>query len=141
MQLDSCALYATNELQKGGAVEVTREIVLPAAPDEVWEALTDPERLSEWFANDVEFDARPGGRGVFRWDDGETRHATVDDVVPGERLGFAWADGDGAESHVTIALEEAEQGTRLRVVETASVLAGEWAVGLEVQALAAVAVR
>ena len=34
-------------------MEVTREIVLPAAPDEVWEALTDPERLSEWFANDV----------------------------------------------------------------------------------------
>ena len=122
-------------------MEVTREIVLPAAPDEVWEALTDPERLSEWFANDVELDARPGGRGVFRWDDGETRHATVDDVVPGERLGFAWTDGDGAESHVTIALEEAEQGTRLRVVETASTLAGEWAVGLEVQALAAVAVR
>jgi uncharacterized protein YndB with AHSA1/START domain len=120
-------------------VEVTREIVLPAAPDEVWEALTDPERLSEWFANDVELDARPGGRGVFRWDDGETRHATVDELVPGERLGFAWTDGNGAESHVTIALEEAEQGTRLRVVETPSALAGEWAVGLEVQALAAVA--
>ena len=122
-------------------MEVTREIVLPAAPEEVWEALTDPERLSEWFANDVEFDARPGGRGVFRWDDGETRHATVDELVPGERLGFAWTDGNGAESHVTIALEEAEQGTRLLVVETPSALAGEWAIGLEVQALAAVAVR
>jgi uncharacterized protein YndB with AHSA1/START domain len=106
----------------------------------VWEALTDPERLSEWFANDVEFDARPGGRGVFRWDDGETRHATVDELVPGERLGFDWTDGDGAGSHVTIALEEAEHGTRLRVVETPSALAGEWSVGLEVQALAAVAV-
>ena len=66
---------------------------------------------------------------------------SVDELVPGERFGFAWTDGAGAESHVTIALEEAEQGTRLRVVETPSALAGEWAVGLEVQALAAVAVR
>ena len=35
-------------------MEVKREIVLPAEPDEVWSALTDSERLEEWFANDVE---------------------------------------------------------------------------------------
>ena len=121
-------------------MEVKREIVLPAAPDEVWEALTDPERLSEWFANDVELDARPGGHGVFRWDDGAERHARVDEVVPGERLGFEWSDGDEA-SRVTIALEQVDAGTRVRVIETASALAGEWATGLELTALAAFALR
>src|SRR5690242_674653 len=61
----------------GGAVEVTREVVFPAPPEEVWAALTEPERLEEWFANDVELDPRPGGSGTFRWDDGDERHATV----------------------------------------------------------------
>src|SRR3954452_21270291 len=61
--------------RQGGAMQVEREIVFPAPPDEVWEALTEPERLEEWFANDVELDVRPGGEGVFRWDDGEERHA------------------------------------------------------------------
>jgi uncharacterized protein YndB with AHSA1/START domain len=33
-------------------MQIEREIVFPASPDEVWEALTEPERLEEWFAND-----------------------------------------------------------------------------------------
>ena len=39
-------------------MEVTREVVLEAPVEEVWDALTDPEQLEEWFANDVELDAR-----------------------------------------------------------------------------------
>ena len=53
-------------------MQVSREIVFPVPPDEVWEALTDPDQLEEWFANDVELDARVGGAGVFRWADGNT---------------------------------------------------------------------
>ena len=52
-------------------MEVEREIVVPEAPEEVWEALTEPERLEEWFATEVELEARPGGEGVFRWGDGD----------------------------------------------------------------------
>ena len=57
-------------------MEVVREIELEAAPEDVWEALTDETQLEEWFANDVELDPTPGGRGVFRWDNGETREAS-----------------------------------------------------------------
>ena len=35
-------------------MEVTREVVLEAPVDEVWDALTDPERLEEWFTEDGE---------------------------------------------------------------------------------------
>ena len=41
---------------------IRKEIVLPATRDDVWEALTDAERLEDWFANDVELDLRPGRR-------------------------------------------------------------------------------
>ena len=75
-------------------MEIAREIVLDAAPEDVWEALTEPRRLEEWFANEVELDPTPGGRGVFRWDNGETRHAVVESVEEGERLVLRF-DDDG----------------------------------------------
>jgi uncharacterized protein YndB with AHSA1/START domain len=109
-------------------VEVTREIVFPESPDDVWEALTDPEQLEEWFANDVDLDVRPGGDGVFRWDDGEERHATVLVVEPGTRLVLDW-DDDG---EVEFTLEEVEEGTRLLVRESTP----QFATALELRAMA-----
>lgn len=96
-------------------MEVTREIDFPVPPDEVWEALTDPDQLEEWFANDVELDPRPGGAGIFRWEDGEERHATVVEAEPGERLVLDW-DEDGGEVELT--LEETDEGTRLHIRES-----------------------
>jgi uncharacterized protein YndB with AHSA1/START domain len=110
------------------AVEVVREIVFPASPDEVWEALTEAEQLEEWFANDVELDPRPGGAGVFRWDDGEERQATVVVAEPGERLVLEWDE----EGEVEFTLEEVDDGTRLLVRETSP----EWSTALELRAQA-----
>lgn len=109
-------------------MQVEREIVVPAPPGEVWEALTEPERLEEWFANDVELAAEPGGTGVFRWDDGDERRATVREVVEEERIVLEW-DDDG---EVVLELEEVEEGTLVRVVETSP----EWGAALELTALA-----
>src|SRR4051794_41891223 len=71
---------------------IRKEIVLPASRDEVWEALTEPERLADWFANDVDLDLRPGGGASFRWSNGEERHATVTEVDPERRVTFEWGD-------------------------------------------------
>ena len=109
---------------------IRREIVLPAGRDEVWAALTDPRRLEDWFANDVELDLRPGGEATFRWGNGESRHATVTEVEPGERLSFEW-DEDG---EVEFTLEDDLDGTRLTVVETSP--AWSTALGLQACALA-----
>ena len=78
-------------------MEIEREIVLPVPREEAWEALTEPEQLEEWFANDVELDPRPGGEGVFDWDDGEVRRAVVETVEEEERLVLRW-DDDGVSS-------------------------------------------
>src|SRR4051812_20580972 len=53
-------LYATRRLH----MQIEREIELPVPADEAWEAITDAQRLEEWFANDVELDLREGGEGV-----------------------------------------------------------------------------
>ncbi|HKN64501.1 MAG TPA: SRPBCC domain-containing protein [Gaiellaceae bacterium] len=95
-------------------MHVEREIVLPEQADEVWEALTDSERLEEWFASEVQLDARPGGEGVFRWGDGDERHAVVRELEEAERLVLDWDDGGS----VAIELETVEDGTRVHVVES-----------------------
>src|ERR1700747_2727651 len=107
---------------------VEREIVVPEAPDEVWQGLTEPERLEEWFASEVSLDARPGGEGVFRWGDGDERRAVVRELEPEERLVLDW-DDDG---QVVLELEEVEGGTRLHVVEPSP----QWSTALELHALA-----
>jgi uncharacterized protein YndB with AHSA1/START domain len=117
---------------RGDPVEIERDIVFPASPAEVWEALTEPERLEEWFASEVELDPRPGGEGVFRWGDGDERRAVVREIEPEERLVLDWED-DG---QVVLELEEVDGGTRLHVVESSP----DWSTALELQALAWVAV-
>ena len=107
---------------------IRREIVLPATREEVWEALTEPERLEDWFANEVELDLRPGGGAHFRWSNGEERHATVREVAEEERLAFEWDD----EGEVEFTLADADGGTALTVVETSPA----WSTALDLQASA-----
>ena len=109
-------------------MEITREIVLEEEPAEVWEALTDAEQLEQWFATEVELDARPGGHGTFRWGNGEERHAVVETVEEERRLGLRF-DDDGA---VEISLEPVPEGTRVVVTESAPAFAP----ALELRAMA-----
>ncbi len=109
-------------------MEVEREIVVPEAPDEVWEALTEPEQLEEWFATEVELDPREGGEGVFRWGDGDERRAVVREVEEAKRLVLDWDDGGS----VAIELRPAESGTLVRVVESSP----QFSLALELRALA-----
>src|SRR2546430_4516716 len=95
---------------RGEAVQIEREIVFPASPAEVWEALTEPERLEEWFATEVELDAQPGGIGVFRWGDGDERRAGGREAEPEELLLLDWEDdGPGV-----LELDEVAGGARGR---------------------------
>ncbi|MFL5958834.1 MAG: SRPBCC domain-containing protein [Gaiellaceae bacterium] len=109
-------------------MEVEREIVVPEAPEEVWEALTEPERLQEWFATEVELDARPGGEGVFRWGNGDERRGVIRQLEQAERFVLDWDDG----GTVAIELEPVIDGTRVRVVESSP----EFAVAFELHAMA-----
>ena len=111
---------------------IEREIVLPSPREDVWEALTEPERLEDWFANDVDLDLRPGGDARFRWSNGEERRAVVIEVEPERRLAFEWED----EGLVEFTLADDADGTRLTVVESSPA----WSTALDLQASALVRV-
>src|SRR3954471_13501756 len=105
---------------------IRKEIVLPASRDDVWDALTDAERLEDWFANDVELDLRPGSGASFRWSNAEERHATGTEGEPERRLAFDWDD----EGSVEFTLDDDVDGTRLTVIESSPA----WSTALELQA-------
>jgi uncharacterized protein YndB with AHSA1/START domain len=104
---------------------VEREILLPASPERVWSTLTEGRELSSWFGAEVEFEARPGGSVTFRWPDGRSREATIEEMEPPRRLSFRWAPFErtagGARvvpaTRVEFTLEPAREGTLLRLSE------------------------
>ena len=96
---------------------VERETLVEASPEEVWEALTDEDRLEEWLAPDVELDPVEGGEIAVRDGDDE-RAGVVETVEEAERFAFTWARPGQGESFVEFTIEALPGGTRVNVVET-----------------------
>ncbi len=100
-------------------MRVTRSILLPAPPHEVWPALAEEERLAGWLGGRVELEGRPGGRVVLADDDG-LRWGTVEQFEPGRVLILRlWERSQGLSgTRIEFTLHGEEDGTRLTVVET-----------------------
>jgi uncharacterized protein YndB with AHSA1/START domain len=96
---------------------VERETLVEASPDEVWEALTDEDRLEEWLAPDVELEPYEGGEIAVR-DGDDQRNGTVETVEENERLAFTWSRPGESESFVEFTIEALPGGSRVTVVET-----------------------
>ena len=99
---------------------VERELLLPAERDEAWEAVADPDRLGYWLGGDVELDPVPGGDFHIRFGDGAERTGFVEELDPdAQRFTFWWRrPDDELATRVEISLDEAEDGTLVRVLET-----------------------
>jgi uncharacterized protein YndB with AHSA1/START domain len=108
---------------------VEREVIYSQPIERVWAALTEPERMRQWFCNaGAEIDLRPGGEASFKWDHGTSR-AIVETVDPPRQFAFRWTPGYKGEDPnrplaeqpltlVAFTLEPVDGGTRLRLVES-----------------------
>lgn len=103
---------------------LVRQVVVPASPEQLWDALTEPLALAAWFGSQVEWDLRPGGRARFVGDDGTRRGGVIDAVLPGRHLRFRWwpegasgSEGQAGASQVSYDLEPDDEGTRLTITE------------------------
>lgn len=99
---------------------VSRELVLPAPVEEVWEIVT----TSGWLAEEVQLELVAGGDARFLSPE-EEKSGWVEDVVPpsgsdqGGRLIFWWSAGDEPATRVTLTMEPLDSGlTHLHIVET-----------------------
>jgi uncharacterized protein YndB with AHSA1/START domain len=91
------------------AMELTREITLPATADEVWRSLAEPA----WLGEDAAIELRPDGE--VRAGD---RTGFVEEVEEPRRLVFWWSAPDEDATRVELELDEDGEETHLRVVES-----------------------
>ena len=76
--------FATLERTKDGGL-IRFERAFPNPIEDVWSALTDPERLADWwppFATNVHVDLREGGTMSFDWPDGPPLEFRFLRIVP-----------------------------------------------------------
>jgi uncharacterized protein YndB with AHSA1/START domain len=86
---------------------IERDLLIEAPPEVVWEVITEPEHVSQWFS-DAEFEARPGAGGRI-----STFDIRIEVVEPPRRFSFSW---EALLVEFTLTAEDG--GTRLRLVES-----------------------
>jgi len=102
---------------------IEREIVIDAPVDVVWRTITEPDQISLWFADKVELEVRPGGRGYMGFGE-QGGPIVVETVDPPTRFSFRWNHPAGEEpaagSSLLVEFTLVGEGdhTRLRVVES-----------------------
>ena len=104
---------------------VTREVLLAAPRDEVWEAITRPDRLAEWFGGELDLEPVPRGRVEHRAPNGSRRTGRVVSVDRPVRLVLWWTDAQEGEdvpgatgTRVEFVLLASGAGTLLTVTES-----------------------
>jgi uncharacterized protein YndB with AHSA1/START domain len=120
---------------KSGTREIVVDEVFPHAPETIWKALTTNDLISRWLLMPtVGFRPVKGARFTFQttpagaWDG--LIHCEVLEVVPNERLVYAWRGGHAAnvgycsrlDTVVTWSLSQVANRTRVRVVHAGFVL-------------------
>jgi uncharacterized protein YndB with AHSA1/START domain len=108
-----------------GSIE--RDIHVDASPEVVFEVISRPEHMREWWPDDARFEPVAGAPGELMWRDEQTGETmTVDlavvEVDPPKRFSFRWCftepDRAGQSLFVTFDLVPAGAGTRIRMTET-----------------------
>ena len=105
-----------------------REIYIEAAPEVVFEVVSRPEHLEQWWPDEARYDPVPGSAGEIVFGDraarGKVVAFTVVDLRPPRMFSFRWTHpaGEAATGSnsllVTFELNPSGDGTLLRMTET-----------------------
>ncbi|MBV9952644.1 MAG: SRPBCC family protein [Acidimicrobiia bacterium] len=110
-----------------GSIE--REVQIDASPETVFEVITSPEHLREWWPDEAHFEPTPGATGELVFGDRSAGTANVPQITvveaePSRLFSFRWTHAEGevaAEGNslfVTFELAPSGNGTRLRMTES-----------------------
>jgi uncharacterized protein YndB with AHSA1/START domain len=107
---------------------IEREIFIEATPEVVFEVISRPEHLQEWWPDEAHYDLSPGGEGEIVFGErgtGETVVAfSVLEVEPPTRFSFRWTHPAGHRAvvgnslEVTFELAPSRGGTLLTMTES-----------------------
>jgi uncharacterized protein YndB with AHSA1/START domain len=108
-----------------GSIE--RDIQVDASPEVVFEVISRPEHMREWWPDDARFEPVAGAPGELVWRNAETGETStvafaVVEVDPPRRFSFRWCFADPGRSGpsllVTFDLAPVGAGTRIRLTES-----------------------
>ncbi|HEX6684410.1 MAG TPA: SRPBCC family protein [Candidatus Limnocylindrales bacterium] len=107
-----------------GSIE--REIHVDASPEVVFEVVSRPEHISQWWSDDADFEATPGAVGELVWGDDRAQVAAIKVVKadPPRLFSFRWSYAEGKVDDeansllVTFELTPSGTGTTIRLIET-----------------------
>ncbi len=107
---------------------IEREIFVEAPPEVVFEVVSSPDHLKEWWPDDARYEPTPGSNGEIVFGDrdagGTVVRFTVVDARPPLTFSFRWthpvgaAAAEGNSLLVTFDLTPTGGGTLLRMTET-----------------------
>lgn len=108
---------------------IEREVQVDASPATVFEVITSPEHLKEWWPDEAVLEPTPGAEGELVFGDRASPDAqiprvTVVEAEPPRLFSFRWTHPDGEDARegnslfVTFALTPRDGGTLLRMTET-----------------------
>ncbi|NYJ08123.1 SRPBCC family protein [Petropleomorpha daqingensis] len=107
---------------------IEREIFVEASPEIVFDVVSSPEHVKQWWPDDARYDVTPGATGEVVFGDpddgGGAASFTVVDVRPPHLFSFRWTHPAGQEARegnsllVTFSLAPSGEGTVLRMTET-----------------------
>jgi uncharacterized protein YndB with AHSA1/START domain len=107
---------------------IERELHIAAAPTTVFEVITSPQHLREWWPDDAVIEPIPGSKGELVFGDRASADAqipqlTVVEAIPPRLFSFRWIHPEDEEARVgnsllvTFELTASDGGTRLRMTE------------------------
>jgi uncharacterized protein YndB with AHSA1/START domain len=109
-------------------LSVTREVVIDASPETVWEFLTDPEKMRRWKGVSSSFDARVGAAYRIEVLPNNIAAGEIVEVDPPHRIAYTWGwEGNEAvpPGSTTVVYELVPEGGGTRVRLTHSDLPDE----------------
>ena len=76
------------------AEKIEREISVQAPIATVWDVITKPEYINQWFGSQVEIDVRPGGKGKLSWGEDVEAPLEIIEVEKPHHFSFLWVAPD-----------------------------------------------
>jgi uncharacterized protein YndB with AHSA1/START domain len=110
-----------------GSIE--RELYIDASPEVVFDVLSRPEHIRDWWSAETEFEPVAGAESEFTWTDSDTGRTqsaqfTVVDIDPPDKFSFWWTHEAGVDPElgnsmlVTFELVATGDGTTVRFRES-----------------------
>ena len=108
---------------------IERQVHVEASPEVVFEVISSPQHLREWWPDEADLEPIAGATGEISWGDRASGKAdvypiTVVDARPPRHFSFRWCYPAGATAGtdnsllVTFELEPTADGTTVRLTET-----------------------